>query len=122
MTTSGAGAPRSTRPLAVLDAQGVFVGYASLFNRRDQAGDIVMPGAFTDSLKKRGAQGIRMLFQHDPAEPVGAWIDIAENDRGLHVRGRLNREVQRGRELAALLAEHGLDGLSIGFKTVSARR
>jgi hypothetical protein len=66
--------------------------------------------------------GIRMLFQHDPAEPVGAWIDIAENERGLVVRGRLNRDVQRGRELAALLDQRALDGLSIGFRTVSASR
>ena len=53
MTTSGATAPRSMRPLAVCDATGVFVGYASLFNKRDQAGDIVMPGAFKDSLGTR---------------------------------------------------------------------
>jgi HK97 family phage prohead protease len=110
------------RPLAVLDAHGVFVGYASLFGRRDQAGDIVMPGAFAASLKLRGSDGIRMLFQHNPAEPVGSWIDIAENGRGLYVRGRLNLKVQRGRELAALLIERGLDGLSIGFKTIEASR
>jgi HK97 family phage prohead protease len=122
MTTQRAAAPRSTRPLAVLDAHGVFVGYASLFNRRDQAGDIVMPGAFAASLKLRGPQGIRMLFQHNPAEPVGTWIDVEEDEKGLHVRGRLNAKVQRGRELAALLTERGLDGLSIGFKTVLASR
>ena len=122
MTTQRAAAPRSMRPLAVLDSTGVFVGYASLFNRRDAAGDIVMPGAFADSLKMRGAHGIRMLFQHNPSEPVGAWLDIEEDAKGLKVRGRLNPNVQRGRELAALLIEHGLDGLSIGFKTVSASR
>ena len=38
-------APACMRPLAVLDRHGVFVGYASLFNRRDAAGDVVMPGA-----------------------------------------------------------------------------
>jgi HK97 family phage prohead protease len=120
--TTRATAPRSTRPLAVLDSHGVFVGYASLFNRRDGEGDIVMPGAFRDSLSLRGTGGIRMLFQHDPKEPVGTWIDIEEDAKGLRVRGRLNLEVQRGRELAALLAARGLDGLSIGFRTVSANR
>jgi uncharacterized protein len=122
MTTQRITVPRSMRPLAVLDATGVFVGYASLFNRRDAAGDVVMPGAFKESLKARGTHGIRMLFQHNPSEPVGSWIDIEEDGKGLHVRGRLNPHVQRGRELAALLIEHGLDGLSIGFKTVSASR
>jgi hypothetical protein len=113
---------RGTRPRAVVSETGVFVGYASLFNRPDRQGDVVRPGAFADSLKKRGAGGIRMLFQHDPAEPVGAWLDIAENATGLMVRGRLNLDVQRGRELSALLDQRGLDGLSIGFRTVSASR
>ena len=63
-----------------------------------------------------------MLFQHDPAEPVGTWLEMFENERGLHVRGRLDCNVQRGRELLSLLESGGLDGLSIGFKTVSAAR
>ncbi len=62
-----------------------------------------------------------MLFQHNPAEPVGTWIDLVEKPRGLWVRGRLNLKVQRGRELLALLESGGLDGLSIGFKTIRAR-
>ncbi len=28
-----------------------------------------------------------MLFQHDPAEPVGTWLEMHENERGLYVRG-----------------------------------
>lgn len=108
-------------PLSAGPGTGVFTGYASLFNKRDGAGDIVMPGAFTESLKKRGSENIRMLFQHDPSEPVGTWVDVFENERGLFVRGRLDRNVQRGRELFSLLESGGLDGLSIGFKTVAAR-
>jgi uncharacterized protein len=110
------------RPLQALSGHGVFVGYASLFGKRDQTGDIIMPGAFASSLKKRPPEAIRMLFQHDPSEPIGTWLDVHENSRGLWVRGRLDLEVQRGRELNALLASGGIDGLSIGFKTVSATR
>jgi uncharacterized protein len=109
-------------PLSAAPGTGVFTGYASLFNRRDGAGDIVMPGAFTESLKKRGVENIRMLFQHNPSEPVGTWVDVYENERGLFVRGRLDRNVQRGRELLSLLETGGLDGLSIGFKTVVAKQ
>jgi uncharacterized protein len=109
-------------PLSAAPGTGVFTGYASLFNKRDGAGDIVMPGAFADTLKKRVADNIRMLFQHDPAEPVGTWIDIHETERGLFVRGRLNKNVQRGRELISLLETGGLDGLSIGFKTIVAKQ
>ncbi len=110
------------RPLQALRDHGVFTGYASLFGKRDAAGDIVMPGAFVSSLKNRGPENIRMLFQHDPAEPVGTWIDLTETERGLYVRGRLDTNVQRGRELISLLNNGGIDGLSIGFKTVLAQR
>ena len=47
---------------------------------------------------------------------------MQENATGLHVMGRLNGNVQRGREILSLLDSKGLDGLSIGFKTVTARR
>lgn len=110
------------RPLSACSGTGVFVGYASLFGKRDAAGDVVMPGAFAKSLTRKGARDIRMLFQHNPAEPIGTWLEMHENDRGLHVRGRLDCNVQRGRELLSLLESGGLDGLSIGFKTLRAGR
>ena len=109
-------------PLSAQPGSGVFSGYASLFNQRDASGDIVVPGAFHQSLLRRPAEDIRMLFQHDPAEPVGTWLEVRETERGLYVLGRLNKNVQRGRELLALLESGGIDGLSIGFKTVSARK
>ena len=108
--------------MSASSGSGVFIGYASLFNQRDQSGDIVMPGAFHASLLRRPAEDIRMLFQHDPAEPVGTWLEVRETDKGLYVRGRLNKAVQRGHELLSLLESGGIDGLSIGFKTVSSRK
>ena len=95
-------------PLSAQPGSGVFSGYASLFNQRDASGDIVMPGAFHQSLLCRPAEDIRMLFQHDPAEPVGAWLEVCETERGLYVLGRLNKNVQRGRELLALLESGGI--------------
>lgn len=100
---------------------GVFSGYASLFNRPDQAGDIVLPGAFADALREKGPGGVRMLFQHDPAAPIGVWRELREDARGLFVRGQLAPGVAQARELGALLAAGALDGLSIGFKTRRAR-
>ena len=101
---------------------GVFEGYASLFNREDLGHDVIAPGAFRESLKSRGAQRIKMLFQHDPAEPIGIWDEIREDARGLYVRGRLTTAVAKAREVLALMRVGALDGLSIGFKAVKARR
>ncbi len=109
------------RSRATIDADGTVEGYASLFGELDQARDMVMPGAFARTLRMRGVRRIPMLFQHDPAEPVGVWLDLREDSRGLYARGRLIPEVQRGRELLALVRQGGIDGLSIGFRTVKGR-
>lgn len=102
--------------LGAVDRKGVFEGYASLFNRQDLGRDVVLPGAFRASLARRGAGGVRMLFQHDPSEPIGVWERIYEDARGLFVRGRLMLEVRRGREVLSLMRAGALDGLSIGFR------
>jgi HK97 family phage prohead protease len=118
------------RRLARLEAPAVlatlnrneFQGYASLFGVADGAGDVVAPGAFEKSLRARGLSRIRMLYQHFAHEPIGVWEEIREDSRGLYVRGRLVGDIERGRDVAALLGEGALDGLSIGFRTQRARR
>lgn len=109
-------APRTT-----IDADGTVTGYASLFGEVDQARDMVMRGAFAETLRLRGPRRVPMLFQHDPSEPIGIWLELREDHRGLYARGRLIPEVARGRELLALLRAGAIDGLSIGFKTARAR-
>jgi HK97 family phage prohead protease len=99
-----------------------FEGYASLFGVADSAGDVVSAGAFAGSLAKRGVAKVRMLYQHFAHEPIGVWEAIREDRKGLYVRGRLVTNTQRGREVLALLNEGALNGLSIGFRTVRARR
>jgi HK97 family phage prohead protease len=63
-----------------------------------------------------------MLYQHFAHAPIGVWEEIAEDSRGLYVRGRLVDAVEQARDVRALLAEGALDGLSIGFRTVRAKR
>jgi hypothetical protein len=99
-----------------------FAGYASLFNVTDLSGDRVLMGAFHRSLQARGVAGIRMLWNHDPAEPIGVWTAIHEDAKGLRVEGRLTPDVDRADGLAALLRDSAVDGLSIGFHTIRADR
>lgn len=107
--------------LTGVEADGSFSGYASLFGEADLNRDVVMPGAFRASIGRRKAAGIRMLFQHDPAMPIGVWREIREDERGLFVRGRLTTEVEKGREVLALMRVGAIDGLSIGFRAVRGR-
>src|SRR4051795_12635368 len=111
-------APLLSISRVALSSDGAIEGYASLFGEIDQARDMVMPGAFTRTLKQRGLRKIPMLFQHDPSEPVGVWLEIAEDFRGLRARGRLIPDVMRAKELLALIKAGAIDGLSIGYRTV----
>lgn len=105
-----------------INEDGRFAGYASIFGALDDGGDLVMPGAFAKSLAARGRAGIRMLFQHDPKEPVGVWENIVEDGFGLWVEGRLTGGVPRADALRRLIAARAIDGLSIGFRTVRSSR
>ena len=108
--------------LKAVDADGTFSGYASLFNVEDMGRDIVLPGAFRDSLAARGPTGIKMLFQHRPDEPIGVWEQLKEDARGLYAKGRLMLDVARARETLSLMRAGALDGLSIGFRAVVGHR
>lgn len=101
---------------------GVIAGYASVFHRVDRGGDRVLPGAFARSIAKRGPRGVRLLWQHDPGAPIGVIDEIAEDGRGLFVRGRLLLDVARGRDAHALLRGAAIDGLSIGYRTLLSDR
>jgi len=106
----------------LVDQNGYFSGYASIFGEPDQGGDIVMPGAFLPSLGAKGIGGIRMLFQHDPKEPVGRVLNIGEDAKGLLVKGQLLLDVPKVRALGQLISGGALNGLSIGFRTVRSTR
>jgi HK97 family phage prohead protease len=108
-------------PKTTIAPDGTVIGYASLFGAIDQARDMVVRGAFAETLRLRGPRRVPMLFQHDPSEPVGIWLDLREDHRGLYARGRLIPEVARARELWSLIRAGAIDGLSIGFKTAKAR-
>lgn len=105
------------------DEVGEFEGYASLFGLMDLGRDVVLPGAFRESLAARGgAAGIRLLWQHDPARPIGAWAEVSEDRRGLYVRGQLDLAQPKAREAFSLMQRGALDGLSIGYRTQIERK
>ncbi len=81
-------------------------------------------GAYARSLKRLAVSGgrVKMLWQHDPAEPIGIWEEVREDAKGLFVKGRLLPDVARAREAAALIGAGAIDGLSIGYRTVTAEK
>lgn len=104
---------------------GLFSGYGSVFGNVDGGGDIVHAGAFTKSIKEWEDRK-RMppvLWNHDRNEPIGVYTSIREDEKGLYVEGRLLvDEVQRAREIHALMKAGALDGMSIGYGVRGADR
>lgn len=107
-----------------LDKDLAISGYASLFGKVDKGGDVVEQGAYAASLKSLAAAGrrVKMLWQHDPAQPIGVWDEVREDSKGLFVKGRLLPDVARARETAALIEAGAIEGLSIGYRTVRSSR
>ena len=101
--------------LAEVESDGRFTGYASVFDKADEAGDIVLKGAFTRSLKRRSP---KLLYEHDIREPIGFYDRVYEDDIGLKVSGQIIPETIRGAHTIALMKHGVLDGLSIGYDTV----
>ena len=103
---------------------GEIEGYASLFGEVDNGGDIISAGAYGASLSAISAAGrkVKMLWQHDPKQPIGVWDEIREDAKGLYVKGRLLLEVERAREAASLIEAGAIDGLSIGYRTIKASK
>ena len=102
--------------------EGTFSGFGSVFGVKDSFSDIVAKGAFKRTLAEAKASGNMpaLLWQHIPSQPIGVWEDMAEVSRGLKVTGRLVLETQKGAEAHALLKAGALNGLSIGFNTVTS--
>lgn len=89
-----------------------FAGYAAVFDRADNGGDVVRAGAFAESLKR--AADIPLLLQHKGA-PIGRIEHLSEDKRGLRVIARLDAR-------ASELVKRGkMAGLSFGYRVREAR-
>lgn len=110
--------------------QGIVEAFAAVIGNKDSVNDIIMPGAFDNSLKKRKPKAV---WSHSWHSPVGKILDIAElppNDPrvtpkmreagvgGLWVKVQFNLNSQRGREAFEDVKFFGNEGSwSIGYKT-----
>lgn len=88
-------------------------GFGSTFGNVDSYGDIVMPGAFVNSIKSRKPA---MLWQHRSDMPIGVWDEMEETKKGLRMKGRIF-DTQLGEDAYKLAKGGALTGLSIGFST-----
>lgn len=107
-------------------AAGSFEGYGAVFGNVDAYGDVIVKGAFKETLRewKKVKRLPPMLVQHggwgmtdSDGLPIGKWEEMEEDDSGLRVKGRLiNLDTERGKALYGAMKEGVLDGMSIGYR------
>ena len=91
-----------------------FEGYAAVFGNKDYGADIVVKGAFIDSLATD--HKVKILWQHDKSIPVGVPINIYEDDNGLFVKGILPKDDIFVKERVMPQMRIGSLELSFGYK------
>lgn len=90
-------------------------GYASTFGGEPDAyGDVIVKGAFLDSLAKRWP---KLLYEHHT--PIGKTLEIREDDRGLFGRWAII-DTSMGTDAYKLAKAGVLDSMSIGYFTERA--
>lgn len=103
---------------------GTFSGYASTFGNVDNGNDICAKGCFANSLREHSANKSMpgMFWRHDSGEPIGEWLTMSEDERGLYVEGQLwvGTGIPKAEQAYRLLKSAGPKGLSIGFVVVKA--
>lgn len=105
--------------LAADAKEGTVEGYGSMFSLMDRGGDIVLPGAYTKSLKewRKMKQLPAMLWSHNTDEPIGIWTEMEEDEKGLKVKGELILDVPQAKVVHSLMKAKAVRGMSIGYRT-----
>jgi hypothetical protein len=112
---------------------GVFSGYGAVFGNIDSHGDVIQPGAFSETLADWSGKGRlpSMKLMHGTAInpfsgddlPLGVWKSMREDARGLFVEGKLSGiETDFGKRIYSLMKDGALAGLSIGYRAKRASR
>lgn len=94
-----------------------FSCYGNTKGNIDHANDRTVNGAYVDSIVRHKERGTmpKFFWMHNPWEPpVGTWLDMKEDDKGLFLQGRF-ANTPRGLELYELYKDNALDSFSIGY-------
>lgn len=98
------------------EEKGTFEAYVSVFGNTDSYGEVVEKGAFVEWLTIHKGRYPKGVWAHDWNEPIIKTLEIFEDDYGLKVKGQFVLEVQRAREIYALMKQGVITDFSFGFR------
>lgn len=91
---------------------GKFYGYASIFNTVDSYNDIIINGAFKDTINDN-AKNIKLCWQHNADKIIGKFNLIKEDGIGLYVEGQI--DIKNNKQIYSYVKNQLINGLSIGY-------
>lgn len=103
------------------EGEGIVRGVASVWDNVDSYGDVMVKGAFADTLKEHVEAGdsIPFVWHHEVTNPhayVGELTEVRETDEGLEFEARLDIEVNpMAAQVFRLLKGRRVRELSFGF-------
>ncbi|WP_407410751.1 HK97 family phage prohead protease [Acinetobacter sp.] len=109
--------------IKAVQEDGFFSGYGAVFGNLDWYNDIILPGAFKQTLADWAEKGKfpPVLWNHSTNEPIGVYTKMVEDEKGLYVEGKLLiNDVPRAKATHALLKAKAIDGMSIGYRTIKS--
>ncbi len=106
--------------------EGQFTAVVSVFNTVDSVGDVVLPGAFKDSLNQWSTKGspLPVVWSHDWSDPfshIGYVTEAKETDTGLQVKGQLDLENPKAKQVYNLLKGGRVRNWSFAYDIEQAR-
>lgn len=101
--------------------KGIVAGYFANFNSLDSDGDIIVPGAFSKTIKENGPESqkprIKHLLNHDITQPLGVIISLKEDTVGLYYESKVGSH-SLGQDFIKMVESGLVTEHSIGFRTV----
>jgi len=107
---------RAQEVKAVREDSNLFIeGYASVFGVVDSYDDVVVKGAFTNTLIN-DAKRVKFCWQHNLDDVIGKIIEMREDDRGLWFKAKISN-TSKGKDVAILVEDNALDEVSFAYRT-----
>jgi len=108
-----------------VDTEGRTVtGYFAAFHNKDTDGDVIIPGAFTKSVKERGPEGkgrIFHLWQHWTSDILGKPHVLKEDAHGLYFESKIAKTTL-GNDVLQLYLDGIVNEHSIGFNVIQSEK
>lgn len=103
---------------------GTIEGYFSTYDKTpDSYGDIIEPGAFTETIKKREESGhpFPLCFNHDFSAVIGAVDSVEDTEKGPFIRAHF-LDTNQAQDVRKMLQSGAIYQFSFAYDVLGARR